>query len=54
MGEILIYAAFVSALISSVSFFLVRTGKIQNIHSIARFFFHVAAIATISSAAYLL
>lgn len=54
IGQILIYVAFVSALLSSLCFFLTRSGKIKNIHSLARFFFHAASVITISSAAYLL
>jgi cytochrome c-type biogenesis protein CcmF len=53
MGSILIYIAFISALIASASFFSAHFGKTKNIR-FGRFFFHVAAVATISSAAFLL
>jgi cytochrome c-type biogenesis protein CcmF len=54
IGQVLIYVAFASALLSTVSFFLAHSGKIKNIHTLARFFFHAASVITISSAAYLL
>jgi len=53
MGSTLIFIAFASALISSIAYFSVHFGKAKNI-KIARLFFHIAAIATISSAAFLL
>ena len=53
MGQILIYIAFASALLSSISYFSVHFGKIKYIR-FARAFFHIAAIATFSSAAFLL
>lgn len=52
MGTILIFIAFASALIASVSYFSAHFGK--STIRFGRFFFHVAAIATIASAAYLL
>ncbi|RPI18469.1 MAG: heme lyase CcmF/NrfE family subunit [Ignavibacteriae bacterium] len=53
MGSILIFIAFASALLASVSYFSAHFGK-TNAVRFGRFFFHVAAIATISSAAFLL
>lgn len=53
MGSLLLYIAFFSALIASASFFSAHFGKTKNIR-FGRFFFHVAAVATISSAAFLL
>jgi cytochrome c-type biogenesis protein CcmF len=53
MGQILIYIAFASALLSSIAYFSAHFGKTQFIRY-ARFFYHAAAVATISSAAFLL
>jgi cytochrome c-type biogenesis protein CcmF len=53
MGQYLIIIAFGAALLSSISYFSVHFGKAKNIR-FGRFFFHVAAIGTISSAAFLL
>jgi cytochrome c-type biogenesis protein CcmF len=53
MGEILIIIAFGSALLSSISYFSVHFGKTNNI-KFARFFFHIGAVGTISSAAFLM
>src|SRR5512143_2969285 len=53
MGEILIIIAFGAAFLSSISYFSVHFGKTNNL-KFCRFLFHVAAIGTISSAAYLL
>jgi hypothetical protein len=49
MGQYLIIIAFGAALLSSISYFSVHFGKTRNIR-FGRFFFHVAAIGTISSA----
>jgi cytochrome c-type biogenesis protein CcmF len=53
MGEFLLIVAFGAAFLSSISYFSVHFGKINNI-KFGRFFFHIAAIGTILSAAYLL
>lgn len=53
MGEILIIIAFGAAFLSSVSYFSAHFGKTNNI-KFGRFLFHVAAIGTISSAAFLM
>src|SRR5512143_3209446 len=53
MGEILIIIAFGAAFLSSISYFSVHFGKTNNL-KFCRFLFHVAAIGTISSAAYLM
>lgn len=53
MGPYLIYGAFAAALLSSILYFLTSGGKANYIKQ-ARMLFHVAAILTISSAAFLL
>ncbi len=53
MGQIIIYIAFASSLISCISYFTVNSGKNDFLKS-ARAFYHVMAVFTISSAAFLL
>ncbi len=53
MGQILIYIAFGAALAASISYFTAFAGKTKNL-KLGRTFFHLAAVATISSAAFLL
>ena len=57
MGKILIYIAFTGAILSSVSYFTAHFSKSKRSKSSLRFgrlFYHLMAIFTISSAAYLL
>ena len=55
MGSFIITAAFITAIGSSILYFLIASGKLK-IHNIkaARLLFHAAIVLTISSAAYLL
>ena len=53
VGKIFIYIAFVSSLISIVSFFLVHLGK-ENYLKIGRIFFHTTAISVIIASVYML
>src|ERR1700674_4132244 len=53
MGQIIIYIAFAASLISCISYFSVNAGK-NNLLKIARSFYHIMAVFTISSAAFLL
>jgi cytochrome c-type biogenesis protein CcmF len=53
MGQIIIYIAFAASLISCISYFSVNAG-INNLLKIARSFYHIMAVFTISSAAFLL
>ncbi len=53
MGQTIITIAFASAFLSSILYFSVHFGKTKNLR-FARFFFHVAAIGTIASAAFLM
>lgn len=53
MGHTLIILSFASAFLASLLYFSAHFGKTKNIR-FARFFFHVAAIGTISSAAFLM
>ncbi|MGH2575146.1 MAG: heme lyase CcmF/NrfE family subunit [Ignavibacteria bacterium] len=53
MGKILIYIAFFGSLLSTVSYFGAHFGKLKLVRA-GRLFYHVTAIFTISSAAFLL
>lgn len=53
MGHTLIILSFASAFLASLLYFSAHFGKTKNIR-FARFFFHAAAIGTISSAAFLM
>ncbi len=53
MGPYLIYGAFAAALLSSILYFITSGGKTNYIKQ-ARMLFHVSAVLTISSAAFLL
>lgn len=53
LGKIFIYIAFLSSIISIISFFFVHLGK-DNLLKIARMFFHITAVSVILSAVYLM
>ena len=53
MGQILIYTAFAACLVSCVGYFLVSSGR-TNLLKLSRAAYHVMAVFTISSAAFLL
>ncbi len=53
MGSVIVYIAFVAALLSTVLYITVSRGR-TNLLNHARLFFHVSVVATICSSAYLL
>jgi len=52
-GKIFIYIAFLSSIISIVSFFLVHMGK-ENLLKVGRLFFHITAISVILASVFLM
>ncbi|MCX6163739.1 MAG: hypothetical protein NTU73_02570 [Ignavibacteriae bacterium] len=53
LGKIFIYIAFISSIISIISFFLVHLGK-ENLLKVGRIFFHITAISVILSSVFLM
>lgn len=53
LGKIFIYIAFISSVISIISFFLVHLGK-SNLLKTARLFFHITAVSVILSSVFLM
>jgi cytochrome c-type biogenesis protein CcmF len=53
LGKIFIYIAFVSSIISIISFFLVHLGK-ENLLKVGRIFFHITAVSVILASVYLM